>query len=45
MITTMSEMSRYWVSLPLSTEIIVPPSTPPRPARKAPTKNAPAKTN
>ena len=45
MITTISAMSRYCVSLPLSTEIIVPPSTPPSPARNAPRKNAPAKTS
>ena len=45
MITTISEMRRYWVSFALSTEIIVPPSTPPRPASMAPRKKAPAKTS
>ena len=45
MITTISELSRNAVSWPGASEIIVPPSTPPKPASAAPMKNAPAKTS
>src|SRR5215203_5377209 len=45
MITTISELSRNEVSSPGPSEIIVPPSTPPSPASRAPRKNAAANTS
>ena len=45
MITTISELSRNAVSSPGAREIIVPPSTPPRPASIAPIRKAPANTS